>query len=259
MPDRIRLDGRIAVVTGAAGVIGRATIELLAERGARIVAVDRRREDLDSATTQLPASAEALAVTADVTDEDEVKEYVRAAVDRFGTIDVFYNNAGVEGDVKPITDYPLETFRKVIDVNVVGVFLGMKHVLPVMLKQNSGSIINTASIAGLIGSPQIAVYSASKHAVIGLTKSAAWECTGTSVRINCVCPGLIDSRMLSSILQGRNRGDTPIPNDRIVERIPARRLGQADEVASIVAFLASDDASYVSGSAYTVDGGRTAA
>ena len=259
MPDRIRLDGKIAVVTGAAGVIGRATTELLAERGARIVAVDRKREELEDAIKGLPASAEPLAVTADVSDEDEVANYVRAAVDRFGTIDVFYNNAGVEGEVRPITQYPLDTFRRVLDVNVVGVFLGMKHVLPVMLKQNKGSIINTASIAGLIGSPQIAVYSASKHAVIGLTRSAAWECTGTGVRVNCVCPGMIDSRMLSAILEGRNTGNAPVPQQKIVERIPARRLGQASEVASIVAFLASDEASYVSGSAYTVDGGRTAA
>jgi len=259
MPDRIRLDRKIAVVTGAAGVIGRATTELLAERGARIVAVDRKREELEDAIKGLPASAEPLAVTADVSDEDEVADYVRAAVDRFGTIDVFYNNAGVEGEVRPITQYPLETFRRVLDLNVVGVFLGMKHVLPVMLKQNKGSIINTASIAGLIGSPQIAVYSASKHAVIGLTRSAAWECTGTGVRVNCVCPGMIDSRMLSAILEGRNTGNAPVPQQKIVERIPARRLGQASEVASIVAFLASDEASYVSGSAYTVDGGRTAA
>jgi NAD(P)-dependent dehydrogenase (short-subunit alcohol dehydrogenase family) len=259
MPDRIRLDGKVAVVTGAAGVIGSATLRLLAERGARIVAVDRREADLEAAIEELPASAEASAVAADVTSEDEVADYVRATIDRFGTIDVFYNNAGIEGDVKPITEYSLASFRKVIDVNVVGVFLGMKHVLPLMLKQNKGSIINTASIAGLVGSPQIAVYSASKHAVIGLTKSAAWECTGTGVRVNCVCPGLIDSRMLSTILQGRSGGNAPPPNDRIVERIPARRLGQASEVASIVAFLASDEASYVSGSAYTVDGGRTAA
>jgi NAD(P)-dependent dehydrogenase (short-subunit alcohol dehydrogenase family) len=259
MPDRIRLDGKVAVVTGAAGVIGSATLRLLAERGARIVAVDRREADLEAAIEELPPSAEASAVAADVTSEDEVADYVRATIDRFGTIDVFYNNAGIEGDVKPITEYSLASFRKVIDVNVVGVFLGMKHVLPVMLKQNKGSIINTASIAGLMGSPQIAVYSASKHAVIGLTKSAAWECTGTGVRVNCVCPGLIDSRMLSTILQGRSGGNAPPPNDRIVERIPARRLGQASEVASIVAFLASDEASYVSGSAYTVDGGRTAA
>jgi len=259
MADRIRLDGKVAVVTGAAGVIGSATIRLLAERGARIVAVDRRQEDLKTAIKDLPASAQALAVEADVTREDEVAEYVRAAVDRFGTIDVFYNNAGIEGDIKPITEYSLESFRRVLDVNVVGVFLGMKHVLPVMLKANKGSIINTASIAGLLGSPQIAVYSASKHAVIGLTKTASWECTGTGVRVNCVCPGLIDSRMLSTIIQGRSPGNAPPPEDKLVERIPARRLGQASEVASIVAFLASDEASYVSGSHYTVDGGRTAA
>jgi NAD(P)-dependent dehydrogenase (short-subunit alcohol dehydrogenase family) len=258
MPDRIRLEGKVAVVTGAAGVIGTATSALLAERGARIVAVDCREQDLKTATRDLPASAQALAVAADVTSEDEVAEYVRAAVDKFGTIDVFYNNAGIEGDIAPITKYSLQTFRRVLDVNVVGVFLGMKHVLPVMLKQNSGSIINTASIAGLIGSPDIAVYSASKHAVIGLTKSAAQECAATGVRVNCVCPGLIDSRMLSAIIEGRNPGNAPVPNERTVERIPARRLGLASEVASIVAFLASDEASYVSGSAYTVDGGRTA-
>ena len=260
MPDRIRLDGRVAVVTGAAGVIGTATMRLLAERGARIVAVDRREQDLQAAIKDLPASAQALAVTADVTEEDEVAEYVRAAVDKFGTIDVFYNNAGIEGDIKPITRiFAGDASAGCSTSTWSACSSGMKHVLPVMLKQNKGSIINTASIAGLMGSPHIAVYSASKHAVIGLTKSAAWECTGTGVRVNCVCPGLIDSRMLSAILQGRNGGNAPPPNDKIVERIPARRLGQASEVASIVAFLASDEASYVSGSAYTVDGGRTAA
>jgi NAD(P)-dependent dehydrogenase (short-subunit alcohol dehydrogenase family) len=258
MPDRIRLEGRVAVITGAAGVIGTATMRLLAERGAHIVAVDRKRQDLRAAIADLPGSARALTVAADVTREDEVADYVRAAVDTFGTIDVFYNNAGVEGDIGPITRYSLEAFRKVIDVNVVGVFLGLKHVLPVMLKQNKGSVINTASIAGLIGTPDIAAYSASKHAVIGLTKSAALECTSTGVRVNCVCPGLIDSRMLSAIIGGRNPDHAPVPDGKIVERIPARRLGQASEVASMVAFLASDEASYVSGSAYTIDGGRTA-
>jgi NAD(P)-dependent dehydrogenase (short-subunit alcohol dehydrogenase family) len=258
MADRIRLDGKVAIVTGAAGVIGTATIRLLAERGARIIAVDRREPDLKSAIADLPATAQALAITADVTREDEVAEYVRAAVDKFSTVDIFYNNAGIEGEIAPITKYPLETFRRVIDVNVVGVFLGLKHVLPIMLKQNRGSIINTASIAGLIGSPDIAVYSASKHAVIGLTKSAALECSSSSVRVNCVCPGLIESRMLSAIIEGRNPGNAPVPTEKLAERIPARRLGQASEVASIVAFLASDDASYVSGSAYTVDGGRVA-
>jgi NAD(P)-dependent dehydrogenase (short-subunit alcohol dehydrogenase family) len=127
-----------------------------------------------------------------------------------------------------------------------------------MQRQNAGSIINTASIAGLIGSNDIIAYTASKHAVIGMTKTAALECAGTNVRVNCVCPGLIDSRMLSAIVEGRNPGPAPVPTDRIAERIPARRLGTAAEVASVVAFLASDEASYVSGSAYTIDGGRTA-
>ena len=215
MPDRIRLDGKVAVVTGAAGVIGTATMRLLAERGARIVAVDRKRHDLEDAIKDLPASAAGVGRHGRChSTRTRSPDYVRAAVDKFGTIDVFYNNAGIEGDIAPITKYSLETFRRVLDVNVVGVFLGMKHVLPVMLKQNKGSIINTASIAGLIGSPDIAVYSASKHAVIGLTKSAAQECARTGVRVNCVCPGLIDSRMLSAILDGRNPGNAPVPNDK---------------------------------------------
>jgi NAD(P)-dependent dehydrogenase (short-subunit alcohol dehydrogenase family) len=252
MPDRIRLDGRVAVVTGAAGIIGTATIKLLAERGARIVAVDRKQADLAAAIKDLPASAEALAVTADVTQEDEVADYVRATVDRFGSIDAFYNNAGIEGDIKPIHEYSLESFRRVLDVNVVGVFLGMKHVLPVMLKQNKGSIINTASIAGLMGSPMIAVYSASKHAVIGLTKSASWECTGTGVRVNCVCPGLIDTPMADWIRHDEIRLAA------FERSVPGGRIGTPDDVADAVAFLASDGASYMHGSTLVVDGGVTA-
>src|SRR5262249_54421046 len=238
---------------------GRASVVMAAERRASVVAIGREGRTLDKGMTAGPHERQALAVTAGGADEGEVKEYGRKTVDKFGTIDAFYNNAGVEGEVKAIPDYPLESFRRVLDVNVIGVFLGMKYVLPVMLKQNKGSIINTASIAGLVGSPHIAVYSASKHAVIGLTKSAAWECTGTGVRINCVCPGLIDSRMLNAVFTARAGGNALPPIEKLVERVPARRLGLASEVASIVAFLASDEASYVSGSAYTVDGGRTAA
>lgn len=251
------LSGKVALVTGAAGEIGAATVKLLAERGARIVAVDRDSDGLKRAVAPLPASAEALPIVADVTREDEVAAYVQQTAERMGGLHVFFNNAGIEGAIAPIPDYPLETFRRVLDVNVVGVFLGMKYVIPVMRKQNGGSIINTASIAGMIGSPLIAVYSASKHAVIGLTKSAAVECSDTKVRVNCVCPGLIESRMLRSIVDGRNSG-TRAPLEKIVDRTPARRLGLASEVAAVVAFLGSDDASYVSGSSYPVDGGRTA-
>jgi NAD(P)-dependent dehydrogenase (short-subunit alcohol dehydrogenase family) len=250
-----RLDGKVAVVTGAAGEIGSATIRLLAERGARIVAIDRDGDGLKRTVSDLPAST--LAITADVSREDGVASYVKQAMDAAGRIDIFFNNAGIEGDIAPITSYPLDTFRRVLDVNVIGVFLGMKHVLPVMTAQNSGSIINTASIAGMIGSARIAAYTASKHAVIGLTRSAALECTETRVRVNCVCPGLIDSRMLSAITTGRNDGK-PMPNEKVADRVPARRLGLAKEVAAVVAFLASDDSSYVSGASYPVDGGRTA-
>ncbi len=254
--DGIRLDGKVAVVTGAAGEIGTATIQLMALRGARIVAIDRNQDALAKAVATLPANAEAISLVADVTNEDDVEGYVRKAVEAAGTIDIFFNNAGIEGEIAPITHYPIESFRRVLDVNVVGVFLGMKYVLPVMLKNNTGSIINTASVAGLMGSPGVAVYSASKHAVIGLTKSAAIEVTGTNVRINCVCPGLIDSRMLSSIFEGRNPGKQQATATKAIERIPARRLGLTSEVASVVAFLASDEARYVCGASYTVDGGR---
>lgn len=245
------LDGKVALVTGAAGEIGTATIQLLAERGARIVAVDRDSEGLARAFGKLPASAEALSIVADVSHEQDVASYVTRARDAMGGVHIFFNNAGIVGDIKPIPDYPVETLRRVLDINVVGVFLGLKYVLPVMRSQGVGSIVNTASVAGLMGGPNFAAYSASKHAVIGLTKSAALECAGSQVRVNCVCPGLIDSRMLSTIVNG-------MPVEKALERIPARRLGLATDVAAVVAFLASDDARYVTGASYPVDGGRTA-
>ena len=252
------MERRTAIVTGAGGLLGGAVAIDLARHGFDVLAVDQEPD----AVEQTAKAADALGLTVvphvgDVTMEDEVATYVETAVQRWGRIDAFANNAGIEGPAAPFAEFPTDAFRKVLEVNVVGVFLGLKHVLPVMLKQNRGSIINTASIAGLLGFAEIAAYTASKHAVIGLTKSAAQECSGTPVRVNCVCPGQIDSRMLSAIVTGRNPGAT-VPIERIVERTPARRLGEASEVASIVAFLASDEASYVSGSAYTVDGGRTA-
>ena len=258
MADDTRLDGKVAIITGAAGEIGAATMQLFAARGARIFAVDRDEAQLQRAVAALPSEARGVAITADVTREDDVAGYVQRAVADAGRIDVFYNNAGIEGVVAPIQKFALDDFRRVLDVNVVGVFLGLKHVLPVMLQQGAGSIINTASIAGLVGAPGIAVYSASKHAVIGLTKSVAVECSDTGVRVNCVGPGLIKSGMLSSSAAGRPAGG-PADAAPVLKRIPARRLGAPAEVASVVAFLASDAASYVSGSAYTVDGGRTAA
>ena len=226
MPDRIRLDGRVAVVTGAAGVIGTATIRLLAERGARIVAVDRREQDLQG-RDQGPAGLGRGA-------RDHRRRHRGGRGRRLcprrrrqvrhhrRLLQQCRHRGRHQADHANIR---WRAFAACSTSTWSASSSGMKHVLPVMLKQNKGSIINTASIAGLIGSPHIAVYSASKHAVIGLTKSAAWECTGTGVRVNCVCPGLIDSRMLSAIIAGpqsRQRAAAEREDRRADSGAPAR-------------------------------------
>ena len=247
MADDTRLDGKVAIITGAAGEIGAATMQLFAARGARIFAVDRDEAQLQRAVAALPSEARGVAITADVTREDDVAGYVQRAVADAGRIDVFYNNAGIEGVVAPIQKFALDDFRRVLDVNVVGVFLGLKHVLPVMLQQGAGSIINTASIAGLVGAPGIAVYSASKHAVIGLTKSVAVECSDTGVRVNCVCPGLIH----------RDGIETAWPSgvERWNEAAALKRLGRPEDIADACLFLASDAARWITGVDLVVDGG----
>lgn len=241
------LTGKVALVTGAAGAIGTATAALLAARGAQVVAADMAGAD----TAALRAAApDVHLVEVDVTDEASVAAMVEAARAAFGgRIDIFVNNAGVEGPVKPIPDYPLDAFRKVFAVNVDGVFLGLRHVLPVMLEQGAGSVVNMASVAGLSGAPGMAGYNASKHAVVGLTRVAALEVAGKGVRVNCVNPGPIDGRMMASLDAGAG-----IEQARRAQAVPAGRYGTADEVARMVAFLASDDAAYVNGSVNTVDG-----
>ena len=194
---------------------------------------------------------------ADVTDEDSVRDYVGAAIDLFGRIDIFFNNAGIEGPVHPIGDYPLETFRKVVDVNLIGVFLGLKHLVPLMMAAGKGSVINTSSVAGLTGTAGICAYNATKHAVIGLTRSVAAEAAPRGVRINSVNPGPIASRMMSSLEDGLGAGNAPAVHDALKGMIPAGRYGTPEEVAALVAFLASEDARYINGAIMTVDGGFT--
>lgn len=247
-----QFDGKIALITGAAGVIGRTTAALLAQRGVRIVAVDHPSADWAPLKAVLPEPDECTLLSADVTRENDVRAYVAAALDVAGRIDVFFNNAGIEGPQAPIADYPVEDFRRVLEVNVVGVFLGLQAVLPVMIAQGSGSIINTSSIAGMIGATNMAGYIASKHAVLGLTRVAALEGARAGVRVNSVHPGFIDSRMLSDIVT--RLGGTV---GALAESVPAGRLGTPEEVAKAVAFLASDEASYMNGSALVLDGGKT--
>ncbi len=248
------LVGRLAVITGAAGAIGRATARKLATRGATIVGVDHPSADA-SALEALFESGEALTLLrADVTNESDVKAYVEAALQVTGRIDVFFNNAGIEGAQAPISEYPTEDFVKVFNVNVLGVFLGLKYVLPVMQEQKAGSIINTSSIAGLIGAENMSGYIMSKHAVLGLTRTASLEAAPHGVRVNSVHPGFIDSRMLTDIVHNLGAPDA----ESLAPSVPMGRLGSVDDIANAVAFLASDDSSYMSGHSLVVDGGKTA-
>ena len=183
---------------------------------------------------------------------------MKAALDAYGQIDCFHNNAGIEGSVAPTAEYDEEMFDRVMAVNVKGVFLGLRHVLPVMIRQGRGSVVNTASIAGLVASPGMPAYVASKHAVIGLTKTAAGEVGRSGVRVNAVCPGPIDTRMIHALESVLNPNDPDAVGARYKQSIPLGRYGLAEEVANLVVFLSSDLASNMTGGHYVVDGGRTA-
>ena len=254
-----RFTGRVAIVTGAAGGIGLAACARFASEGASVVAVDLASADLGAAVAAIEgAGGTALAVPADVTNSAQVAGYVDAAREAFGRVDVLFNNAGIEGTYAPMIEYPEESFDQVIAVNVRGVWLGIKHAAPAMIAGGGGAIVNTASVAGLFGSRGISPYSASKHAVAGLTKSAALELATSGVRVNAVCPAPIETRMMRSLEAYIGGDDADDIRKRFAERLPVQRYGEPHEVAALVAFLASDEASYITGSLYPIDGGFTA-
>jgi NAD(P)-dependent dehydrogenase (short-subunit alcohol dehydrogenase family) len=175
-----------------------------------------------------------------------------------GRIDVLFNNAGIPGAQTPLVDYPQDVFERVLQVNLIGTFLGMKHVLPTMIAQGRGAIVNMASVSGTVGAPTMAAYSASKHAVIGLTRTAAGEVGRQGIRVNAVCPGPIDTALIDTLHAGINPQDPAAVKAFNVGRNPMGRYGAPEEVARLVVFLASDAASYVNGAAWLIDGGRTA-
>jgi NAD(P)-dependent dehydrogenase (short-subunit alcohol dehydrogenase family) len=255
--DSNRLDGKVALITGAGGEIGAAAARLMLARGARVVAVDRDMVALGRVGDGLKDKKNILIIEGDVTDEESVRSYVARTQTAFGRIDIFFNNAGIEGPVRPITEYQLADFQRVLNVNVSGVFLGMKHVIPVMAANGSGVIINTSSTAGLSGTRGVCAYNASKHAVIGLTRSAAVEWAAKGVRILAISPGPISGRMMTSLEDGLMPGQASEMHKLLASRVPAGRYGTPEEVAALVAFLGSDDARYILGGVLAIDGGLT--
>lgn len=245
---------KTAIITGAAGGIGKALAKRLAERKINLVLVDLNLAALTTTIADLALdSAHVLAVTADVSQESDVRNYVAQTVTRFGTIDYFANNAGIESPCARIEDQAIAALDHVYNVNVRGVFLGLQHVIPVMKKQKSGAIMNTSSLAGLMGGPMMSPYIMSKHAVIGLTRTAANELAPFGIRVNAVLPGTINSRMMRQIEE--NSGIPAAFISAVEASIPMGRYGEPDEVAAVMNFLLSDEASYVTASLYTVDGG----
>ncbi|MFI5000518.1 MAG: glucose 1-dehydrogenase [Reyranellales bacterium] len=251
--------GKVALITGGGNGIGRAASVGFARHGAKVVVVDR-----DGAAAEATAGiirqngGEAVAVTADVTKSEDVKAYVKAAIGKYGRIDCFFNNAGIEGKLAPTAEYDEAVFDAVIGVNVKGVFLGLRHVLPEMIRQKSGAIVNTASVAGLVASPGMPAYVASKHAVIGLTKTAAGEVARQGIRVNAVCPGPVDTRMIHSLEAQISPGNPASVAERYQAALPTGRYTTAEEIANMVLFLCSDLASNTTGGQFVVDGGRTA-
>ncbi len=201
---------------------------------------------------------QALAVQADVSQSAQVQAYVQQTPAQFGRLDCFFNNAGIEGRLAPVVEFDEAVWDQAIGVNLKGVFLGLRHVLPVMLAQKQGAIVNTSSVAGTVGAPTLAAYSASKHGIVGLTRTAAAEVGKQGVRVNAICPGPINTRMVHSLAEMINPVDSAAVAKFNVGCNPMGRYGEPEEVARIVVFLCSDASDYVNGVARLIDGGRTA-
>src|SRR5258707_765925 len=250
-----RFDGKVAVVTGAAAGFGLAGSTRLGEEGAKGVMGDWSPDQLHAAAEKLGQ----LPVVADVSKEEDVDGYVAKAVDEYGRIDLFHNNAGIEGRMAPMTELSVADFDRVWAVNGRGVFLGLRAVLKVMKPQRSGAIVNTASMAAIKGAATFSPYIASKHAVLGLTKSAALEGGPFGIRVNCVAPGHIDTRMARDLTAQINPDDPDGVYQAVSATVPLYgRYGTATEVANLVVFLLSDEAEYISGSLHLIDGALNA-
>ncbi|AGB14942.1 dehydrogenase of unknown specificity, short-chain alcohol dehydrogenase like protein [Halovivax ruber XH-70] len=245
------IEDGVALISGASSGIGRATAKRFAADGSSVVVADIDADGGEETVSQIEGEGgEATFVETDVTDEDDVATAVETAVDTYGGLDFAFNNAGIEGEQVSFADQGNENWERVLDINLGGVFYAMREEIPVMLESGGGAIVNTASIAGILGFPNLSPYVASKHGVVGLTRSAAVEFSADGLRVNAVLPGVIDTPMVQ-----RSSEEDPDSMEQTIAAIPADRLGEPEEIAAAVVWLCSDDASYVTGQPLTVDGG----
>lgn len=240
----------VALVTGAGSGIGRATAKRLAREGANVVVADIVVEGAEETVNQIEADGgTAHVVEADVTDAAQVEALVEETIDVYGTLDIAHNNAGIEGDSVPTTEQSEDNWDRVIDINLKGVWLGLKHEIPAMIETGGGAIVNTSSIAGL-SAAGTAPYAASKHGVVGLTRVAATEYAKEDIRVNAVCPGVIETEMVQ-----RSEDDSSEQLEQFVQMQPLGRMGTPEEIANAVTWLTSEEASFVTGNAFPVEGG----
>lgn len=246
------LNQKVALITGGAAGLGAATAKAFLAEGCKVAIVDISADALEKTRAELGAGAERLiAIAADVSKEEDVQRYVSETVAAFGTIDVFFNNAGIEGKVAPIVDQKTEDFDRVMAVNVRGTWLGLKHVLPIMYAKKSGSVINTSSIGGLVAGPMpVSPYVTSKFAIHGMTRVVANEAAAHQVRVNSVHPSPVNTRMMRSLESGSGASQ-----EAIASSIPLGRYAESEDIANMVLFLASEKSSFVTGSQFRVDGG----
>jgi len=253
-------ENKTVIITGAAMGLGLAAAKELAAQGANLALVDYNEKSLSDAKSEIASDfpgAKIITVVADVSNEEAVKNYVDETVKAFGRIDGLYNNAGIEGRQAGMTEYDVSIFKKVIDINLMGVYYGMRYVIPVMRKQNYGRIVNVASVGGIRGVLNQVPYVASKHAVSGMTKNAALEYGRYGINTNAIAPGAILTPMVAEAFREVNPNDPKAAETEYAQRNPVKRLGLPAEVAKVVAFLLSDNASYVNGQTIAIDGGES--
>jgi NAD(P)-dependent dehydrogenase (short-subunit alcohol dehydrogenase family) len=245
--------GKVAFVTGAGSGIGRATALAFAREGASVVVSDISEQNIRETARRIEElGGRALAVACDVTRTEDVKAALETTIETFGRLDVAFNNAGVEQEKAATAELAEEVWDRVVDTNLRGVFVCMKHEIPLMLEQGGGAIVNTSSGAGVKGFPRGAAYVAAKHGVIGLTRAAALDYAQANIRLNATCPGIIDTQMMDRVT-----GDTPEGRQRVISQEPIGRMGKPEEIAEAVLWLCSEAASFVVGHAMVVDGGQT--